>query len=201
MKVYYKRTSTISQSTARQIVDENIYDYIVEDKVSGSTPFAEREGGKRIIKLLEKGEITQLGVWQTDRLGRDVRDIINTIHLFTIAGVCIHFISDGLRTLNPDGSENPISKMVINILGVISEMEKNQIRERQLQGIEIAKAKGVYKGRKMGTKEDVLTFLSKPKNKKITELLKKGYRSTEIQKITGASPNTINKIRKCRIQL
>jgi len=80
-------------------------------------------------------------------------------------------------------------------------MEKNQIRERQLQGIEIAKAKGVYKGRKMGTKEDVLTFLSKPKNKKITELLKKGYRSTEIQKITGASPNTINKIRKCRIQL
>jgi len=63
MKVYYKRTTTISQTTARKIIDENIYDYIVEDKVSGSTPFAEREGGKRIIKLLEKGEITQLGVY------------------------------------------------------------------------------------------------------------------------------------------
>jgi DNA invertase Pin-like site-specific DNA recombinase len=196
MKIYYKRVSSVCQSTDRQLVDETIYDYIVEDKVSGSTPFGEREGGKRIIKLLEKGEVTELGVWQTDRLGRDVRDIINTIHLFTQARVCINFISEGLRTLNPDGSENPISKMVINILGVISEMEKNQIRERQLQGIEIAKAKGVYKGRKEGTTEDVLTFLSKPKNKKITELLKKGYRSTEIQKITGASPNTIVKIKR-----
>ncbi len=196
MKVYYKRTSTHLQSTARQIVDENIYDYIVEDKVSGSTPFAERDGGKKIIKLLEKGEISQLGVWQTDRLGRDVRDIINTIHIFTQAGVCIHFISDGLRTLNPDGSENPISKMVINILGVISEMEKNQIRERQLQGIEIAKAKGIYKGRKEGTKEDILTFLSKPRNKKVIELIKNGYKSSEIHKITNLSPNTICKIKR-----
>jgi DNA invertase Pin-like site-specific DNA recombinase len=196
MKIYYKRVSSVFQSTDRQLVDETIYDYIVEDKVSGSTPFGEREGGKRIIKLLEKGEVTELGVWQTDRLGRDVRDIINTIHLFTQARVCINFISEGLRTLNPDGSENPISKMVINILGVISEMEKNQIRERQLQGIEIAKARGVYRGRREGTKEDILTFLSKPRNKKVVDLIKRGYKSCEIHKITNVSPNTICKIKR-----
>ena len=196
MKIYYKRVSSVFQSTDRQFVDETIYDYIVEDKVSGSTPFGEREGGKRIIKLLEKGEVTELGVWQTDRLGRDVRDIINTIHLFTQARVCINFISEGLRTLNPDGSENPISKMVINILGVISEMEKNQIRERQLQGIEIAKARGVYRGRREGTKEDILTFLSKPRNKKVVDLIKRGYKSCEIHKITNVSPNTICKIKR-----
>ena len=196
MKIYYKRVSSVCQSTDRQLVDETIYDYIVEDKVSGSTPFGEREGGKRIIKLLEKGEVTELGVWQTDRLGRDVRDIINTIHLFTQARVCINFISEGLRTLNPDGSENPISKMVINILGVISEMEKNQIIERQLQGIEIAKARGVYRGRREGTKEDILTFLSKPRNKKVVDLIKRGYKSCEIHKITNVSPNTICKIKR-----
>ncbi len=91
-------------------------------------------------------------------------EILKTIQSFSEKGVPIYFISQGLRTLTEDGQENPISKLIINILGVVSEMERNQIRERQLQGITIAKARGAYKGRKTGTKEDTLTFLSKPKN-------------------------------------
>jgi DNA invertase Pin-like site-specific DNA recombinase len=61
--------------------------------------------------------------------------------------------------LDSEGKENPISKMVINLLGVLAEMERGQILERQRQGIAIAKARNVYKGRKTGTKEDVLSFL------------------------------------------
>jgi DNA invertase Pin-like site-specific DNA recombinase len=197
MKVLYTRVSTIEkQKTDRQLVKANDYDYIIEDKISGSTEFATRPGGSEVIQLLQKGILTELAVWEIDRLGRRIRDIVNTIHYFNENRICIHFINQGLRTLNKDGSENPISKLIINILGVVGEMERAQLKERQYQGIQIAKARGVYKGRNKGTKEDVLTFLSKTKNKKAVELLKKGYKGTEVSKIVGIHLNTISKIKK-----
>ncbi len=196
MKVLYVRCSSLEQKTDRQRVNESEYDFVIEDKVSGAIEFGLRPGGSQVIELLNKGQITELGVWQIDRLGRNMLDILQTIHRFTEKEIPIFFISQGLRTLNEDGVENPISKLIISILGIVSEMERNQIRERQLQGIAIAKAMGSYKGRKTGTKEDVLTFLSKPKNKKAVELLKKGYKGTEVAKIVGVHLNTISKIKR-----
>lgn len=196
MKILYVRISSLDQKTDRQRVQEKEFNLVIEDKVSGSVPFFERQGGKMILDLVDKGEIEELSVFQIDRLGRDVRDIVNTIHFFTERKICISFISQGLRTLNPDKSENSISKMVINILGIVSEIERTQILERQRQGINLAKSKGVYKGRKKGTQEDTLKFLSKPKNKKVIELLRKGYKSQDISTLVGVHINTITKIKK-----
>lgn len=196
MKVLYVRVSTLEQNTDRQRVSVTDFDYVIEDKCSGAIPFEQRPGGLKLLEMLNKGIIGSLHLWQIDRIGRDVRDIINTIHRFTEKGICVYFISQGLRTLDDNGNENPIGKMIINILGVVAEMERNQIRERQLQGIEIAKARGVYKGRRLGTREDKLSFLSKPQNKRAVELLKKGYRGSEVAKICDLHPNTISKIRK-----
>lgn len=196
MKILYVRISSLDQKTDRQRVQEKEFNLVIEDKVSGSVPFFERQGGKMILDLVDKGEIEELSVFQIDRLGRDVRDIVNTIHFFTERKICISFISQGLRTLNPDKSENSISKMVINILGIVSEIERTQILERQRQGIDLAKSKGVYKGRKKGTQEDTLKFLSKPKNKKVIELLRKGYKSQDISTLVGVHINTITKIKK-----
>jgi DNA invertase Pin-like site-specific DNA recombinase len=196
MRVHYQRVSSILQNTGRQNIDESQYDLLLEDKCSGGIPFFERPSGMKIKELSEKGEITQISVLQIDRLGRCMVDIINTIQYFTTKGVSIHFLSQGLRTLEEDGTENPISKMIISILGVVSEMEKNMIRERQLEGIKLAKLKGVYKGRKSDTKEDPLKFLNKPKNQKVVDYLKKGYRGSEISKIVGVNPNTISKVKK-----
>jgi len=196
MKVLYVRISSLDQKTDRQRVQESAVNLVIEDKVSGSVPFFERQGGKMVLDLVEKGEIEELSVFQIDRLGRDVRDIVNTIHFFTKRQICISFISQGLKTLNPDKTENSISKMVINILGIVSEIERTQILERQRQGIDLAKAKGVYKGRKSGTQEDTLKFLSKPKNKKVIELLRKGYKSKDISQLVGVHINTITKIKK-----
>jgi DNA invertase Pin-like site-specific DNA recombinase len=196
MNILYVRISSLDQKTDRQKVQEKDYNLVVEDKVSGSVPFFERQGGKLILELVEKGELEELSVWQIDRLGRDVRDIVNTIHFFTQKKICISFISQGLKTLNPDKSENSISKMVINILGIVSEIERTQILERQKQGIDLAKLRGVYKGRKKGTQEDTLKFLSKPNNKKVIELLRKSYKSKDISTLTGIHINTITKIKK-----
>ena len=196
IKVLYVRVSTIDQKTDRQRVNENDFDLVVEDKCSGAISFFEREGGKQIQKLINEGLIETLSVWQIDRLGRDLRDIMNTIHYFTQKNISIHFVSQGLFTLDNEGNENPISKMIISILGVVGEMERNQIKERQMEGIRIAKLKGVYIGRKKGTREDIVSFLSKDKNKKAVEYLKKGFKGVEVAKLTGLHSNTITKIKK-----
>jgi DNA invertase Pin-like site-specific DNA recombinase len=196
MKVLYVRCSTLDQKTDRQRVSEKDFDLVIEDKCSGAIPFFDREGGKEVKKLTDEGVITNLSIFSIDRAGRDLRDIINTIHYFTTKGICINFISQGLSTLNLEGKENAISKLMISILGTVSEMERNQLRERQLDGIRIAKMKKVYKGRKKGSKEDRLSFLSKEKNKKALELLKKGYKAIEISKIVDVHINTVTKIKR-----
>ncbi|MEO5893895.1 MAG: recombinase family protein [Ferruginibacter sp.] len=200
MKVLYCRVSTLDQKTDRQRVDEKNFNLVVEDKCSGAIPFFERNGGNEIKGLINKGNKFTLSVLTIDRLGRDLRDIINTIHFFTENKITIHFVSQGLSTLDIDGKENPIAKMMISILGVVGEMERTQIKERQVEGIKIAKAKGIYKGRVEGSKEDTLKFLGKEKNKKALDFLKKGYKAVDISKITGVHINTITKIKKLGLQ-
>lgn len=201
MKVLYIRTSTIEQNSDRQKQNNDKNCKIIEDKCSGTIPFFEREGGKKIFTLTEKGIIDELIVHEIDRLGRNLIDILKTIAYFNSQKVNIEFKKQGLRTLNEDGYENDISKMMISILGVVAEMERKMIRERQLEGIAIAKANNAYKGRNKGTKESVLDFLKKEKNKKALEYLNRGYKQIEVAKIIGLHPNTISKINKIRLQL
>jgi DNA invertase Pin-like site-specific DNA recombinase len=201
MNILYTRVSTLDQKTDRQRVTEKDFDLVIEDKCSGAIPFFERTGGIEIKKLVDNGILKSLSVWQIDRLGRDLRDIMNTIHYFNERNIVIYFVSQGLRTLDENGNENPISKMIISILGIVGEMERKQSKERQLEGIRIAKLKNMYKGRKVGTKTDNITFINKDKNKKAIEYMKKGYKNTEISKITGLHINTLTKVKSIWKQL
>jgi len=86
------------------------------------------------------------------------------------------------------------------ILASVAQLERSQIREKQLEGIKIAKIKGdVFMGRKPGTKEDTLSFLNKPKNKLALDYIKKGYPLNEISLIVGIHANTLTKIKKSGI--
>lgn len=196
MKVFYVRVSTLDQKTDRQRINEKDFDLVVEDKCSGSIPFFEREGGKKIKQLLDKGILTSLSVWTIDRLGRDLLDILKSIQILTEQKIKIQFVQQGLTSLDEEGRENPISKMIISILGIVAEMERKQSKERQREGIEIAKLRGVYKGRANGSKEDIRKFLSKPKVAKTIEYLKRGYKASEISRIVGIHVNTITKVKK-----
>ena len=196
ISILYVRISSLDQNSDRQRVNEKDYDKVIEDKCSGSIPMFERTGGIELKNLIEKNVVKSISVWQLDRCGRDLRGVINFIHFTTQHKIPIHFIQQGLSTLDENGDENPISKMMISILGVVAEMERKLILERQLEGIAIAKMKNIYTGRKKGTKEDPLKFLSKTKNKKALELLKKGYKSIEVSRITNLNVNTITKVKK-----
>ncbi|MCE5320655.1 MAG: recombinase family protein [Bacteroidales bacterium] len=196
MNILYTRVSTIDQKTDRQRINEKDFGYVVEDKCSGAIPFFDRTGGKEVLKYLDKGIMSTLSVWTIDRLGRDLRDILDTIHFFNVKNVPIIFLSQGLRTIDDNGKENPIAKLMISILATVGEMERSQIKERQIEGICIAKMKGIYKGRKEGSIEDVLTFLDKPQNKKALGYIKQGLKLKEAAQLAGIHFNTATKIKR-----
>jgi len=196
ISILYVRVSTLEQRTDRQRVNEKDYDKVIEDKCSGTIPMFDRPGGIELLNLIEKGVVNSISVWQIDRCGRDLRDIINFLHFTTEKNIPVNFVSQGLRTLDENGMENPIAKMIISILGVVGEMERKLILERQREGIELAKLQKRFLGRQKGTKDDPLKFLSKPKNKKAMDLIKKEYKNIEVARITGLNINTITKIKK-----
>jgi len=196
LKVLYTRISSFDQKTDRQKINESDYDWVIEDKISGSIEFFARPGGAELKKLIDDDLVHSINIWSIDRCGRNLLDILQTIKFCTEKKIQVNFLSQGLRTLDEDRRENPIAKMVISILGVLAEMQRTQIREAQAQGIALARARNVYKGRKQNTKETVSDFLKKTKNQKAIELLKKGYKGAEVSKILGLSPTTVTKIKK-----
>lgn len=201
ISVLYVRVSTLEQRTDRQRVNEKDFEKVIEDKCSGTIPMFERPGGKELMKLIDMKVDISITFHSIDRCGRDLRDIINFLHFTTGKNIPVHFVSQGLSTLNENGVENPIAKMIISILGVVGEMERKLILERQREGIELAKLQKRFLGRKKGTKDDPLKFLSKPKNKKAMELIKKDYKNIEVARITGLNVNTITKIKKVMASL
>lgn len=196
MIALYTRISSVDQNIERQKANQKDYGIVIEDRCSGAIPFFERDGGKKMKVLAEKGILKIMAVVAIDRLGRNLKDILTTVEYFTKKKVAIHFISQGIVTLDEDGKENSVAKLIISVLGTVAEMERNQLKERQREGIAIAKAKGVYKGRAAGSKEDALKFLSKEKNKKALELLRKGVKGVDVAKATGLNLNTISKVKK-----
>lgn len=198
IKILYVRCSTLGQNSDRQKNNSNInFDLVIEDKISGTVPFFSRPGGKQVLKLIEQKKQLELYVHDISRLGRDIRDILNTIHFVSeVNKNPIHFITQGLRTIDENGKDNAISNLIISILGTIADMSRKQQREAQLEGIAIAKAQNKYTGRAIGSTEDVHKFLSKPKNKKALEYLKKGYKSSEAAKLAEVHINTMTKIKK-----
>ena len=97
-----------------------------------------------------------------------------------------------------DGKPNPSFKMIVSVLGNVAEMERNNMLERQKQGIELAKAKGIYKGRLYGTRmndDEVLT-----KYKAAVKELKNGESLRRASKIGGCSLGTAQKIQRILLE-
>jgi DNA invertase Pin-like site-specific DNA recombinase len=109
------------------------------EKASGKS----REGRDELTSLLEFiREGDELVVVKLDRLGRSTRDVLNLVHELESKGAALTVLEPSFSTKDAAG---PI---LVTVLGMVAEMERKFIRERQQAGIEAAKAKGIYKGRK-----------------------------------------------------
>lgn len=162
MKIKYNRKSTSEQSMVRQTQNGEEFDLTINDISSGSVPFRERNGGKKIVKLIDNNEANEVVVSSIDRLGRSILDIISTVEYFTKNNVNLFVENLGLYSLiNSQPSDT--FKLIASVLGSVAEIEKKNILERQKQGIAIAKLKGVYRGRANGTKQSKKQFINKYK--------------------------------------
>lgn len=200
MNYYYTRVSTEGQNVSRQIenfksIGEVTTQNIFIDKIQGNIPFLERPEASRLFDIVteQPNPKATIVIDSIDRLGRNLIDILNTIELFTQNGINLRSLKEGFQTL-VNGKENPMAKIVISVMGSIAEMERNRIKERQAEGIRIAKAHGKYKGRMPGSVESREKFLSK--YPLVVKKLKKGLSIREICAITGHSSNTIGKVKK-----
>ena len=95
-----------------------------------------------------------------------------------------------------NGKPNQVFKLIVSVLGNVAEMERENLRERQLEGTAIAKAKGVYKGRERGSGMDEKEYLDKYK------LVVKEIKSNpnlsirKLAKITQVSVGTVQSVKK-----
>ena len=198
---YYMRISSLGQNLARQTEHvEPSWDIYKDIGVSGTVPFEDRPMGKKLLEDVAAGLLDEVKVLHLDRLGRNTENILATIRKIHASdnSTSIHIINQGIHTV-VNGSENITAKLLISILGAVAEMELNIHRERTLEGIAIAKAKGVYKGRAKGSKIPIDVWAQKPNVKKVKSLLEKGVTVREIRDIMSVSYNFISKVKRLLI--
>lgn len=193
MKVKYIRVSTLEQNTQRQQKNENDFDKTFVDKISGAISFFERPQGKKLVNEVVSGNIDEVHVMSIDRIGRNILDILTVCEYFNNNQVNLYVENIGMYSL-VDGKQNPIFKMIVSVLGNVSEMERNNMLERQKQGIEIAKAKGVYKGRLYGSRMTEEEFLKK--YRKVEIELRNGESLRRAARLGGCSVGVAQRVKK-----
>ncbi len=105
-----------------------------------------------------------------DRLARNLRDLENLVSKLNKKKVSVHFHKENL-IFNADKKTSPMNELLFNIIGVVAQFERSLIRERQLEGIELARRRGAYKG-----------AVRRIDRKPILEAVNAGMKKTEIQK-------------------
>lgn len=183
----YVRVSTKDQHLANQerelkkwLRDNGIELERVEwyrDQVSGTK--LDRPAMDRLRRDIDENRIKTVVVWKLDRVSRDLRDGVNLISGWCDKGV--RLIS---TTQNLDFNST-MGKMIATLLSGLAQIETEYRRERQAVGIETAKAKKVYKGRKSGT--------TKCDPTEAYSLRKKGVKIAQIAKILGVTEMTVHR--------
>lgn len=194
---YYMRTSHYLQSIGTQV--DKIEDgwKVYEDAgVSGRVPFEERPAGKRLLDDVRRGKISQVIVLRLDRCGRSTQNILETLDTIHSFKVPITSLNEGITTLNDKGEVTPMTGLLTNVLSSLSEFFYHQTREKTLAGVKRGVLLNHYKGRKVGSVETFDKFISKPKNKKIKEMIDAGVGIRKISRILECSPNSIYKVKE-----
>lgn len=193
MKARYIRVSTGNQNTARQLHKSHPNEKLYIDIISGATPFSKRPGGKKMLEDIEAGLIDYISVHAIDRLGRNLFDILATLEFLNEKKITLEVDNLGLKSLVND-KPNSAFKLIISVMANIAEMERNSLLERQQEGIKLAIARGVYKGRTKGSKETDEQVLDK--YKEVVKYLKKGQSLRDTAKLCKVSLGTVQKVKK-----
>jgi len=172
----YIRVSSFDQNEGRQLEQENL-DRVFTDKASGKD--TNRPQLQELLQFVREGDIVL--VHSMDRLARNLDDLRKLVKTLTSKGVSIRFIKEGL-TFNND-EDSPMSNLLLSVMGAFAEFERSLINERQREGIELAKKKGIYKGRKRSLTDEQIDDL--------IQRAKAGDNKSELAKEFGISRQTL----------
>nr|WP_281721067.1 recombinase family protein [Nitrosomonas nitrosa] len=139
-RIGYVRVSSFDQNADRQL-DQVAVDRLFTDKASGKD--TQRPELDALLDFVREGDIVV--VHSMDRLARNLDDLRRVVQRLTQRGVRIEFIKENLTFT---GEDSPMANLMLSVMGAFAEFERALIRERQREGIALAKQRGAYRGRK-----------------------------------------------------
>jgi DNA invertase Pin-like site-specific DNA recombinase len=150
-RVGYIRVSSFDQNTERQLEHVSV-DRVFTDKASGKD--TRRPELESLLAFVREGDT--MVVHSMDRLARNLDDLRRLVQKLTKRGVHIEFVKENLTFT---GEDSPMANLMLSVMGAFAEFERALIRERQREGIALAKQRGVYRGRKKSlSPEQVITL-------------------------------------------
>ena len=173
--VGYARVSTGGQSLEVQLRALAECNKVFQEKVSGASD--ERPQLTLLLDYVKEGDVMM--VTKLDRLARNTRHLLEISEFLQHKQVALRILNLGIDTSTPTG------KLMLTMIGAIATFERELMLERQAEGIELAKRRGVYKGRKP---------TAMAKGNEVLALVAKGLPRTEIAKRTGISISSVQRI-------
>lgn len=152
-RIGYVRVSSFDQNPERQLEGVAV-DRLFTDKASGRD--LGRPQLESLLAYVREGDTVI--VHSMDRLARNLDDLRRLVKGMTSRGIKIEFLKEGMIFT---GEDSPMANLMLSVMGAFAEFERSLIRERQLEGIELAKQRGAYKGRKKSLTVEQIDSLKK----------------------------------------
>ena len=174
-RVGYVRVSSFDQNPDRQLEGEAV-DRIFTDKASGKD--TQRPQLTALLSFVREGDT--LVVHSMDRLARNLDDLRRLVQLLTQRGVKVEFIKERLIF---SGEDSPMANLMLSVMGAFAEFERALIRERQREGIALAKKRGAYRGR--------VRALSSDQQSELIKRIEAGEAKAQVARDFGISRETL----------
>jgi DNA invertase Pin-like site-specific DNA recombinase len=174
-RIGYIRVSTIDQHVERQL-DGIALDRTFIDKASGKD--TNRPQLDLLMSYARDGDTVV--VHSMDRLARNLDDLRRIVRTLTGKGVKVEFVKEHLTFT---GDDSPMAGLLLSVMGAFAEFERALIKERQREGIALAKRRAAYRGRKKSLSQDAIA--------KLREQLRSGASKAQLAREFGISRQTL----------
>ena len=174
-RIGYIRVSSFDQNPQRQLEQVQV-DRLFTDKASGKD--TQRPELERLLAFVREGDTVV--VHSMDRLARNLDDLRRIVQQLTQRGVRIEFVKENLTFT---GEDSPLAHLMLSVMGAFAEFERALLRERQREGIALAKQRGAYRGRKKS--------LSPQQTVQLRQRVRAGERKAPLAREFGISRETL----------
>lgn len=186
-KIGYARVSAKDQNLARQVEALKTVDKLFQDKESGIN--WKREGLIQMLNYLREGDIVV--ITELARLGRNNKELTQTINMIQDKGATLEILDlPSLVGIADDNLRRLLNNLILEIYKYQAQSEREKIRERQAQGIKLAKREGRFKGRQPKFKSN------DPRLLHAFKLYQEGKSDREVESLTGINSRTFRRYRK-----